>query len=85
VGPARNNFYTDGNWNDCLYEVVAENGHIKILELADRNKWDWYNRDILVGAAARNDWELLEFILKKKPNQFDLSFTTICANEVTLR
>jgi hypothetical protein len=40
----RNDFYSDGNWNDCLYKEVAENGHIKILELADRNEWDGYNR-----------------------------------------
>jgi hypothetical protein len=77
----RNDFYSDGNWNDCLYKEVAENGHIKVLELTDRKELSWYNRDILVGAAARNDWELLEFVLKKKPNQFDLSFTKTCANE----
>jgi hypothetical protein len=36
--PLRNDFYSDGNWNDCLYKEVAENGHIKILEFADRNE-----------------------------------------------
>jgi hypothetical protein len=25
----RNDFYSDGNTNDCLYGEVAENGHIK--------------------------------------------------------
>jgi hypothetical protein len=63
----RNIFYSDRNLNDCLYEEVAENGHIKILELADRNERDWYNREILVGAAARTDLDLLFFILNKKP------------------
>jgi hypothetical protein len=57
-------------------------GHIKILELADRKKvLDWYSRDILVDAVARNDWEILDFLLKKKPNQFDLSFTRMCVRE----
>jgi hypothetical protein len=32
----RNNFYSDGNFNDCLYGEVAKNGHIKILELGSR-------------------------------------------------
>ncbi len=34
----RNNFYCD----ECLYEEVTENGHIKILELADKKELDWY-------------------------------------------
>ncbi len=62
----RNNFYSDGNWNDCLYKEVAENGHIKIVELADRKELHWYNRDILIGTAARNDWELLEIYSQKE-------------------
>ncbi len=56
----RNDFYTDKNFKDCLYEEVAENGHIKIQELADR---------------ARTNLELLDFILNKKPTEFNLSFT----------
>jgi hypothetical protein len=56
----RNDFYTDKNFKDCLYEEGAENGHIKILELADR---------------ARTNLELLDFILNKKPTEFNLSFT----------
>ena len=65
-----------------IFIDVAENGHIKILEIADRKEvLDWYSREILVGAAARNDWELLDFLLKKKPNQFDLSFTRMCVRE----
>jgi hypothetical protein len=35
----------------------------------------------LVDAAARNEWELLDFLLQKKPNQFDLSFTKMCVRE----
>jgi hypothetical protein len=35
----------------------------------------------LVDAAARNDWELLDFLLKKKPNEFNLSFTRMCVRE----
>jgi hypothetical protein len=54
---------------------------IKILELADRKELDWYNQKILVGAAARNDLELLDFILNKKPTKFNLSFTRMCARE----
>jgi hypothetical protein len=77
----RNDFYSDGNWNDCPHEEVAANGHIKILELADRNKWDWYNREILVGAVARTTLDLLFFILTKKPNEFDLSFSRMCVRE----
>jgi hypothetical protein len=29
----------------------------------------------LEDAVARNNWGLLDFLLQKKPNQFDLSFT----------
>ncbi len=65
----RNIFYCD----ECLYKEVAENGHIKILELADRKELDWYHRDILVGAVVRTDLELLDFLLKKKPNKFMMS------------
>jgi hypothetical protein len=35
----------------------------------------------LVDAVARNDWELLDFLLQKKPNQFDLSFTKMCVRQ----
>ena len=65
-----------------IFQDVAENGHIKILELADRKEvLDWYSREILVDAAARNDWELLDFLLEKKPSQFDLRFTRMCVRE----
>ena len=54
----------------------------KILELADKKEGlDWYSRDILVDAVARNDWELLDFLLKKIPNKFILSFTKMCVRE----
>jgi hypothetical protein len=80
----RNNFYHYGDFNDCLYEEVTENGHIKILELADRKELDWYHGDLLVGAVARTDLELLDFILNKKPTKFNLCFTRMCARENVL-
>jgi hypothetical protein len=65
-----------------IFQDVTENGHIKILELADTRKMlDWYSRAILVHAVARNDWELLDFLLDKKPSQFDLRFTRMCIRE----
>jgi hypothetical protein len=66
---------------DDLFIEVAENGHIKILELAERKELDWYDRKILVGATARNDRELLDFFLNKKPTKFNLSFTRMCVRE----
>ena len=77
-----NEYFHENDWDHDIFIDVAENGHIKILEIADRKEvLDWYSRAILVGAAARNDWELLDFLLKKKPNQFDLSFTRMCVRE----
>jgi hypothetical protein len=35
----------------------------------------------LVDTAARNNWELLDFLLEKKPNQFNLSFMKMCVRE----
>jgi hypothetical protein len=40
-------FYIEEFFQDDVFIEVAENGHIKILELADRNELDWYNRKIL--------------------------------------
>ena len=60
---------------------APENGHIKILELADRKELYWYHREILVGAAARSNLDVLLFLLKKKPNEFNLSFTRMCASK----
>jgi hypothetical protein len=51
------------------------------MELADWNERDWYNREILVGAAARTNLDLLFFILTKKPNEFNLSFTRMCVRK----
>jgi hypothetical protein len=77
-----NEYFHEEYWDDKIFVDVAENGHIKILELADKKKGlDWYTRDILVDAAARNDWELLDFLLKKIPNEFNLSFTKMCVRE----
>jgi hypothetical protein len=53
---------------------------MKILELADsKEDLDWYSRDILVDAAARNDWELLNFLLEKKPKHFQFElYENVC-------
>jgi hypothetical protein len=50
-----------------------------VLELAHSNKLDWYSREMLEDAMARTDLELLYFIYNKKSNEFNWSFTTICA------
>jgi hypothetical protein len=69
----RNEYFHKDYWKNDIFIDVAVNGHMKILELADSQEdLDWYSRDILVDAAARNDWELLNFLLKKKPNIFNL-------------
>jgi hypothetical protein len=71
-----NEYFHEEYWDDNIIIDFTENGHIKILELADKKEGlDWYSRDILVDAAARNDWELLDFLLKKIPNEFNLSFS----------
>jgi hypothetical protein len=77
-----NEYFDDNYWTEEIFQDVAENGHIKILELADTKKMlDWYSRAILVHAAARSDWELLDFLLDKKPSQFNLRFTRMCIRE----
>jgi hypothetical protein len=77
-----NEYFDDNYWTEKIFQDIAENGHIKILELADSKKLlDWYSRSILVDAAARNDWELLDFLLNKKPSQFNLRFMRMCIRE----
>jgi hypothetical protein len=77
-----NEYYDDNYWTEEIFQDVAENGHIKILEFSDSRKLlDWYSRAILVDAVARSNWELLDFLLDKKPSQFDLRFTRICIRE----
>jgi hypothetical protein len=77
-----NEYFHENYWNEDMFIDITENGHIKILKLADSKEvLDWYSRDILVDAAARNDWELLDFLLKKKPKAFNLSFTRMCVRE----
>ena len=77
-----NEYFHEEYWDEDIFIDVTENGHIKILELADKKEvLDWYSRDILVDAVARNDWELLDFLLKKIPNEFNLSFTKMCVRE----
>ena len=51
-----NEYFDDNYWDEEIFQDIAENGHIKMLELADTKKLlDWYSRAILVHAAARND------------------------------
>jgi hypothetical protein len=77
-----NEYFHEEYWNMDIFIDITENGHIKILELADSKEvLDWYSRDILVDAAARNNWELLDFLQKKIPNEFNLSFTKMCVRE----
>jgi hypothetical protein len=77
-----NEYFHEDYWTEDIFIDIAENGHIKILELADSKEvLDWYSRDILVDAAARNNWELLDFLQKKIPNEFNLSFTKMCVRE----
>jgi hypothetical protein len=77
-----NEYFDDNYWTEEIFQDIAENRHIKILELADSKKLlDWYSRAILVDAAARNDWELLDFLLNKKPSQFNLRFMRMCIRE----
>jgi hypothetical protein len=81
-----NEDFHDNYWNEEIFQDVAENGHIIILELADsKESLDWYSRAILVDAAARNDWKLLDFLLNKKPSQFDLRFMRMCIREGFIR
>ncbi len=77
----RKDFYKDEDWQSDIFIDVAENGHIKILELADRKELHWYHRKILVGAVARTNLELMDFILNKKPTKFNLSLTRMCPTE----
>jgi hypothetical protein len=49
-----------------------------VLELADRKELDWYHRRMLEDAVARTDLELLDFLLNKKPNEFNLNFARMC-------
>jgi hypothetical protein len=74
----RNNFYTEANFQGDLFQDIGKNGHLKVLELAHSNNLDWYSRKMLEDAVARTDLELLDFILNKKPNEFNLSFTRMC-------
>jgi hypothetical protein len=60
-----NEYFHEDYWNEDIFMGITENGHIKILELADsKEELDWYSRDILVDTVARNNWELLNFLLK---------------------
>jgi hypothetical protein len=71
-----NDFYMEDLWRQ--YEVfmeAAENGHINILEWADIKEMHWYHPKMLDDAAARNDLDVLYFLLKKKPHEFNLRFT----------
>jgi hypothetical protein len=49
-----NEYFHEEYWDDNVFVDIAENGHIKILELADKKEGlDWYSRAILVDVVAR--------------------------------
>jgi hypothetical protein len=76
----RNDFYIDETGEQYgVFVEAAQNGHVQIFKFADKKELYWYNREILVGAAARTDLELLELIFNKKPTEFNLGFTRMCA------
>jgi hypothetical protein len=78
----RNDFYIDETGEQYgVFIEATQNGHVQILKLADKKELYWYNREILVGAVARTNLELLELIFNKKPTKFDLGFTRMCACE----
>jgi hypothetical protein len=78
-------------WNDFYYMElfddndlfldVAKKGHLRVLEIAQSNRLQWYSREMLEDAAARFDVELMNFIFNKKPNEFNLSFTRMCISK----
>jgi hypothetical protein len=74
-----NNFYIEELWRQYeVFHQVAQNGHIEILEWADMKDMPWYRQGMLDDAAARTDLDVLFFLLKKKPHEFNLRFTTMC-------
>jgi hypothetical protein len=74
----RNDFYILEIFPDDLFNDIAKNGHLKVLELAHSNELDWYRREMLEDAVARINMGLLDFMFNKKPNEFNLSFTRMC-------
>jgi hypothetical protein len=61
-----------------VFHQVAKNGHIEILEWADMKDMPWYSQGMLDDAVARTDLDVLFFLLKKEPHEFNLRFTTMC-------
>jgi predicted AAA+ superfamily ATPase len=74
-----NNFYIEELWRQYdVFHLVTNNGHIEILEWVDMKDMHWYRQEMLEDAVARTDLDVLLFLLKKKPRQFNLMFTTMC-------
>jgi hypothetical protein len=74
-----NEFYIEELWRQYdIFHQVAKNGHIEVLEWVDIKEMHWYHPKMLDDAAARTDMEVLLFLLKKKPHEFNLRFTTMC-------
>jgi hypothetical protein len=74
-----NNFYIEELWRQYdVFHQVTNNGHIEILEWADCKDMHWYSQKMLDDAAARTNLDALLFLLKKKPRQLNLRFTTMC-------
>jgi predicted AAA+ superfamily ATPase len=68
-----NNFYIEELWRQYdVFHLVTNNGHIEILEWVDMKDMHWYRQEMLEDAVARTDLDVLLFLLKKKPRQFNL-------------
>jgi hypothetical protein len=78
----RNDFYFielfEGN---DLFLDITKKGQLRVLEIASSIRLQWYSRQMLEDAAARFNVELLYFIFNQKPNEFNLSFTTMCISK----
>jgi hypothetical protein len=74
-----NDFYFTELFEDKdLFLDVTKKGQLRVLEIASSNMLQWCSREMLEDTAARFDAELLNFILKRKPKEFNLSFTRMC-------
>jgi hypothetical protein len=67
--------------DDDLFLDVTRKGHLRVLEIAHSNRLEWYSREMLEDAVARFDVQFLYFIFNKKPDEFNLSFTTLCISK----
>jgi hypothetical protein len=73
-------FYGTLEDNDRFLDA-AKKEHLRVLEIASSSRLQWYSRQMLEDAVARFNVELLYFIFNQKPNEFNLSFTTMCISK----